>query len=335
MATPRVVVVHRRTEYDDLIARHGTRGQAEFFLATRQQDLSAIEQRHAHTQAAMTTVSAAIPPEWSRAVVEREDLSRFVFRPEDIIVVVGQDGLVANLAKYVHGQPVIGIDPLPGANAGVLVPHPPEAIGRLLAAVTTGAAKTLQRTMVQAVTDDGQSLTALNEIYVGQPTHQSARYTLDVAGRVERQSSSGIIVGTGTGSTGWCLSLQQVQAPDLPLPAADGPVPGLVRARAMALSLDRGDPHPRHRSRHPAHRSRRVRHPRRLRRRHRGRPPHAHLGPAPHHRNRGAPPGNGSVGGPPHAGHCHPWRQWSTRADRGHRACGRDVRGLWENHRSW
>ena len=218
MATPRVVVVHRRTEYDDLIARHGTRGQAEFFLATRQQDLSAIEQRHAHTQAAMTTVSAAIPPEWSRAVVEREDLSRFVFRPEDIVVVVGQDGLVANLAKYVHGQPVIGIDPLPGANAGVLVPHPPEAIGRLLAAVTTGAAKTLQRTMVRAVTDDGQSLTALNEIYVGQPTHQSARYTLDVAGRVERQSSSGIIVGTGTGSTGWCLSLQQVQAPDLPLP---------------------------------------------------------------------------------------------------------------------
>lgn len=218
MSTPRVVVVHRRTEYEDLIARHGTRGQARFFLATRQQDLGEVELRHTHTQAAMTTVSSAVPADWSRAVVEREDLSRFVFRPEDIIVVVGQDGLVANLAKYISDQPVIGIDPLPGANAGVLVPHAPAAIGRLLTAVTAGTAGILRRAMVQADTDDGQSLTALNEIYVGQPTHQSARYTLDVAGAVERQSSSGIIVGTGTGSTGWCLSLQQVQAPQLALP---------------------------------------------------------------------------------------------------------------------
>jgi hypothetical protein len=72
--------------------------------------------------------------------------------------------------------------------------------------------------MVRADTDDGQSLTALNELYVGQPTHQSARYTLRVDGHVERQSSSGIIVGTGTGSTGWCLSLQRLQARDLQLP---------------------------------------------------------------------------------------------------------------------
>ena len=35
MATPRVVLVTRRTEYDELIARHGTRGQADFFLRSR------------------------------------------------------------------------------------------------------------------------------------------------------------------------------------------------------------------------------------------------------------------------------------------------------------
>lgn len=219
MAAPRVVVVHRRTEYEELVARHGTRGQAEFFLASRRQDLAVLQERHDHTEAALATVSAGIPGDWSRAIVERADLSRFVFRPEDIVVVVGQDGLVANLAKYVAGQPVIGIDPLPGANAGVLVPHPPAAIGRLLAELTSGAARILQRTMVEARTDDGQTLSALNEIYLGQPTHQSARYTLEVAGHAERQSSSGIIVGTGTGSTGWCLSLQRVQAPDLRLPA--------------------------------------------------------------------------------------------------------------------
>lgn len=218
MSTPRVVVVHRRTEYEELIARHGTRGQAEFFLTTRQQTLTPVQERHDHTQAALALVSAAIPTEWSRATVERADLSRFVFRPEDIVVVVGQDGLVANLAKYIGAQPVIGINPLPGTNAGVLVPHPTGAISDLLRQVATGTAHTLERVMVQASSDDGQSLTALNEIYLGQPTHQSARYTLTVDGRTERQSSSGIIVGTGTGSTGWCLSLRDVQAPGLRLP---------------------------------------------------------------------------------------------------------------------
>jgi NAD kinase len=230
MPTPRVVVVHRRTEYDELIVRHGTRGQAQFFLSARQQDLAAVERRHDLIEAALRTVSAGFPSEWARATVERADLSRFVFRPEDIVVVVGQDGLVANLAKYVARQPVIGIDPLPGTNAGVLVPHRAQATQRLLAAVAGGSAPLLERTMVQASTDDGQSLVALNEIYLGASTHQSARYTVRVANHVERQSSSGLIVGTGTGSTGWCRSLQQIQGRDLILPGpADRALAWFVR----------------------------------------------------------------------------------------------------------
>lgn len=35
MATPRIVIVHRRTELQELLDRHSTRGQAEFFLRTR------------------------------------------------------------------------------------------------------------------------------------------------------------------------------------------------------------------------------------------------------------------------------------------------------------
>jgi hypothetical protein len=77
--------------------------------------------------------------------------------------------------------------------------------------------------MVEAVTDDGQRLVALNEVYVGHPSHQSARYRLTVAGRVERQSSSGVLVGTGTGATGWCASVSRATHSSLELPAADEP----------------------------------------------------------------------------------------------------------------
>lgn len=224
MAAPRVVIAHRASEYAELLARHGTRGQVGFVLGTRGREIAEVDAGHEALGTALATVSASIPADWRRASVERAELARFVFEPGDIVVAVGPDGLVANLAKYLDGQPVIGVDPRRGVNAGVLVTHSPAAVAGLLPKVVTGDARLLDRTMVEAVTDDDQRLLALNEVFVGQVGHQSARYSLSVGGGVERQSSSGVIVGTGTGATGWCASLQRIQAPDLSLPEPTSPV---------------------------------------------------------------------------------------------------------------
>lgn len=205
---PRIVVLHRRSELDELIDRHATFGQAEFFLRSRGRDIGEVQARHDAVEAALTAVVAAVPDGFRHAVVERSELDRYLFAPEDVIVAVGQDGLVANVAKYLRGQPVLGVDPEPGINAGVLVPFAPAEAHAQMLAVARGRAAFSERAMVEARLDDGQSLIALNDVYLGSPGHQSARWTLtDPARGEERQSSSGLIAGTGTGSTGWLSSI--------------------------------------------------------------------------------------------------------------------------------
>ncbi|MHB9858422.1 hypothetical protein [Streptomyces sp. YIM S03343] len=209
---PRVVLVHRTTEYEELVAHHGTHGQAAFFLSSRGRGIDEVAERHRRTKAALAEVTAAVPLTWRQASVERADLDRFLFAPEDVVVVVGQDGLVANVAKYLAGQPVVGIDTDPGRNPGVLVRHRAADAATLLPAALARGTGTDELTMVEAVADDTQRLVALNEIYLGAAGHQTARYRLGLdgdRGAVEAQASSGVLVGTGTGATGWIRSVWQ------------------------------------------------------------------------------------------------------------------------------
>ncbi|MFI2490163.1 hypothetical protein ACH47X_24850 [Promicromonospora kroppenstedtii] len=218
----RAVLVHRRTELDELLDRHATRGQAEFFLRTRGRTLADVEARHEAAASARRAVAASVPSDWALAEVERADLDRFLFAPEDVVLVVGQDGLVANVAKYLDRQLVVGVDPEPGANLGVLVRHGAEDVAEIIGdladrqsdvaagqgdRVPAATPRCDELTMVHARLDDGQELHAVNELFLGHPSHQSARYTLRVDRGSERQSSSGLIVSTGTGATGWCASI--------------------------------------------------------------------------------------------------------------------------------
>ena len=139
--------------------------------------------------------------------VVREYLPTFDFRGCIAVVVVGRDGLVANAAKYVGDLPIVAVNPDPQRIDGILLPFHVRQVRQAVQRTVENRAKVREVTLAEVNLNDGQRMLAFNDFFVGCQSHVSARYVLRLADRAEPQSSSGLIVSTGAGSTGWLSSV--------------------------------------------------------------------------------------------------------------------------------
>jgi NAD kinase len=201
------VLVLRKTRLEELIERFNTWEQARFYLEHQQIDIEDYHSEHKLYKQKLQDAEALLRELGRLQVLERGFLANYQFAAQDIIVVIGQDGLVANTLKYLDGQPVIAVNPDPARWDGKLLPFTSKELASVVATTLSGNCKSENITFAQATTNDGQSILAVNDLFIGPKTHSSARYTLQWNDQRETQSSSGIIVSTGFGSTGWLQSV--------------------------------------------------------------------------------------------------------------------------------
>jgi NAD kinase len=203
----KIVLVVRPTRLDDLVVRHNTIQQAQFYVEHLGADFSDYLAEHRRYHEAVAAAESVLRDFGRVQRLQRRYLANFIFGPEDTVVVLGQDGLVANTLKYLDGQHVVGVNPDPARWDGALLRFTVDDLPRILpqALRRERAVKTV--TMAKATLNNGQTLHAVNDLFIGQRSHVSARYKVAVAGHEEQQSSSGIIVSTGLGSTGWLKSV--------------------------------------------------------------------------------------------------------------------------------
>lgn len=257
----KIVLVTRKTRLDELVERFNTRAQAEFYIERAGGNFKDYLLEHDVYQASLERVRRDIECGLKIQVLDRSLISTYLFSSRDIIITLGQDGLVANTAKYVNGQPIIAVNPDASRFDGVLLPFVPEQVHGLLrdflsdgcatqsqfgtqssaqagtqSSVEFGTQSSAQAgtpcsaqsriqvksqprmqaksklarrtvTMAEARLKDGQKLLAFNDLFIGASSHISARYKINFGDSAESQSSSGIIVSTGAGSTGWLSSV--------------------------------------------------------------------------------------------------------------------------------
>ncbi|MDC7293910.1 MULTISPECIES: sugar kinase [unclassified Butyrivibrio] len=203
----KVVLVKRRTRYEELKRRYNTIEQAKFYIEHLGADFSDYELEDRNYNNALESVRNLVRPMARLQEIDREYISNMIFGPKDIVIAVGQDGLVANTMKYLDGQPLIGINPDPARWDGVLLPFETGDLERVLPKVIDDTFSEKNVTMGKVESKDGQVLYAVNDFFIGVDNHTSARYHINYRNRIENQSSSGIIISTGFGMTGWHKSV--------------------------------------------------------------------------------------------------------------------------------
>ncbi len=207
MSIEYAIIVKNKTRLESLIERFNTKAQAKFYIESFGGNFDDYESEHEIFQMSLISLQTQLSSVIKNKTVERIYLPSFLFSEKNLIIVIGQDGLVANTAKYAKGCPIIAVNPDKNRYDGVLLPF--DTSDFLLGVENVLDDKVQSKTMrfAEAMLNDGQRLLAFNDLFIGASSHISARYKISFNQNMEEHSSSGLIVSTSAGSTGWLSSV--------------------------------------------------------------------------------------------------------------------------------
>ena len=207
MSIEYAIIIKNKTRFETLIERFNTKAQAKFYIEHSGGDFNEYEKEHEIFHCSLSKVQRNLSTVLKNKIVERSFLPSFIFNEKQVIVTIGQDGLVANTAKYVNQLPIVAVNPDQERFDGVLLPFNTDNFLTAINKVITNNYQSKLTSYAEATLNDGQRLIAFNDLFIGANSHVSARYQITYNNKSEEQSSSGIIVSTQAGATGWLSSV--------------------------------------------------------------------------------------------------------------------------------
>lgn len=207
MSIEYAIIIKNKTRLETLIERFNTKAQAKFYIERSGGDFKDYEIEHEVFHHSLSSVQRNLSTVLKNKIVERSFLPSFIFSDNQVIITVGQDGLVANTAKYVNQIPIVAVNPDQERFDGILLPFNSDNFVVAIDKVISNKYNSKLTSFAEAKLNDGQRLLAFNDLFIGAKSHVSARYQITYNNKTEEHSSSGIIVSTQAGSTGWLSSI--------------------------------------------------------------------------------------------------------------------------------
>jgi NAD kinase len=207
MSVEYAIIVKNKTRLESLIERFNTKAQARFYIERLGGNFEDYVDEHETFQEALNSLQTQLSKVIKNKTLERNFMPSFIFSENNLIVVIGQDGLVANTAKYSKGLPIVAVNPDKQRYDGVLLPFDTTNFITGVESVMANEYQSKTMRFAEAKLNDGQRILAFNDLFIGASSHISARYRITFNKNTEEQSSSGLIVSTPAGSTGWLSSI--------------------------------------------------------------------------------------------------------------------------------
>ena len=207
MSIEYAIIIKNKTMLEALIERFNTKAQAKFYIEHAGGDFLDYEKEHEIFHQSLSLIQRKLSTVLKNKIVERNFLPSFIFNNNHVVITVGRDGLVANAAKYVKEIPIVAVNPDADRFDGILLPFTPNNFTVGVEAVINNQYQSKLTSFAEARLNDGQRLLAFNDLFIGANSHVSARYKITYNKKSENHSSSGIIVSTKAGSTGWLSSI--------------------------------------------------------------------------------------------------------------------------------
>ena len=138
------------------------------------------------------------------SAIPRSHKSANIFRNKDLIITVGGDGTFLGSAHYIKDTPVLAVSPDELKHEGFFARANRFNFEQKLKQILAGKHTILPLARLFARINNKPVEHSLNEIYAGKRrAYLLSKYILKVGNHSEYQKSSGVLIGTASGSYAW------------------------------------------------------------------------------------------------------------------------------------
>src|SRR5258707_15871734 len=107
----KLIIVPRKPRLQGLVERFNTRSQAKFYIEHAGGDFADYEREEDAYHRSLDVLRKSLEFGVPQQPGDRGLVPTFQFQKEDLVVTLGQDGLVANTARYVGNHPIVAGEP--------------------------------------------------------------------------------------------------------------------------------------------------------------------------------------------------------------------------------
>ncbi|MBI3394779.1 MAG: NAD+ kinase [Spirochaetia bacterium] len=202
----RAVLAVKRSKWERDLVRYGSRDMVKRLYETQNHNFQRVYDSHKRQESGLERIRTAVP-EWP--LVFREDLDHIDLSGMDCIVSFGGDNHFVFVSHISRDLPVLGINSDPSTSLGALLYFTTDSF---VEKISPGNVKLVaeQWTRIEGRIEyaDGRRTTvgpATSEISIRSSFSDAiSRYVVRAGeGAWEEQKSSGMLLSTGAGSTGW------------------------------------------------------------------------------------------------------------------------------------